>query len=77
LNSIIEFQAEERIKYIFVEAKTLDDRERHPALEMLTSRTAHADRERERERERRYLQNNIKAKPDQLKLSKTGPLTWP
>jgi hypothetical protein len=58
---------EERIKYIFVEAKTLDDRERHPALEMPNSRMAHVDRERER----RYLQNNIKAKPEQLKLSKT------
>jgi hypothetical protein len=28
--------------------KTLDDREQHLALEMLTSRTAHAGRERER-----------------------------
>jgi hypothetical protein len=58
-----------------MDAKTLEDQERHPALEMLTSRMAHADRERERER--RYLQNNIKAKPEQLKLSKTDPLTWP
>jgi hypothetical protein len=40
---------EEGIKYIFVEAKTLDDRERHPALEMPTSRMAHVNRERERE----------------------------
>jgi hypothetical protein len=39
---------EEKIKYIFAEAKTLDDRERHPALERPTSRTAHADREREK-----------------------------
>jgi hypothetical protein len=34
-------------KNIFAEAKTLDDQERHLALEMLTSRTAHAERERE------------------------------
>jgi hypothetical protein len=53
--------------------KTLDDLEWHPALEMLTSIMAHADRERER----RYQQNNIKAKFEQLKLSKTGPSTWP
>jgi hypothetical protein len=37
------------------------------ALEMLTSRMDHA----ERERERAHLQNNIKAKLKQLKLSKT------
>jgi hypothetical protein len=30
-----------------MEAKTLDDPERHLALEMLTTRMAHADRERE------------------------------
>jgi hypothetical protein len=30
-----------------VKAKTLDDQEWHIALEMPTSRTAHADRERE------------------------------
>jgi hypothetical protein len=34
--------------------------------------TAHT----ERERERAHLQNNIKAKPMQLKLSKTYPSTW-
>jgi hypothetical protein len=28
-------------------------------------------------RERAHLQNNIKAKPEQLKLSKTYPSTWP
>jgi hypothetical protein len=37
-----------------------------------TSRMAHA----ERERERAHLQNNIKAKPEQLKLSKTYPSLW-
>jgi hypothetical protein len=56
----------------FTEAKTLDDREQHLALEMPTSRTAHADRERET-----HLQNNIKARPEQLNLSKTDPSTWP
>jgi hypothetical protein len=63
---------EEGIKYIFVEAKTLDDREWHLALEMPTSRMAHTDRERER----RHLQNNIKATSEQLKLSKTDPSMW-
>jgi hypothetical protein len=32
-------------------------------------------RERERERERTHLQNNINAKLEQLKLSKTYPST--
>jgi hypothetical protein len=31
----------------------------------------------EGERERAHLQNNIKAKPEQLKLSETDPPTWP
>jgi hypothetical protein len=34
-------------KIHFVEAKTLDGQEWHPALEMPTSRMAHAERERE------------------------------
>jgi hypothetical protein len=38
---------------------------------MLTSRTAHADSERET-----HLQNNIKKKPEELKLSKTYLSTW-
>jgi hypothetical protein len=42
------------------------------ALEMPTSRMAHAERERGI-----HLQNNIKAKPEQLKLNKTYPSTWP
>jgi hypothetical protein len=54
-----------------VEAKTLDNLEQHLALEMLTSKMAHADRERET-----HLQNNIKVKPEQLKLNKTYPSTW-
>jgi hypothetical protein len=33
---------------IFVEAKTLDDQERHLTIEMPISRKAHADREREK-----------------------------
>jgi hypothetical protein len=56
----------------FAEAKTLDDQEWYFALEMLTLRMAHANRERET-----HLQNNIKAKPEQLKLSKTDPSMWP
>jgi hypothetical protein len=45
---------------MFVEAKSLDDQERHLDIEMPTSRTAHTDREREIT----YLQNNIKIKPE-------------
>jgi hypothetical protein len=30
-----------------------------------------------RRRERTHLQNNIKAKPEQLKLSKIDPSMWP
>jgi DNA invertase Pin-like site-specific DNA recombinase len=60
-----------RIK-TFAEAKTLDDQGRHLALEMPISRMAHT----ERERERAHLQNNIKAKPEQLKLNKTYPSMW-
>jgi hypothetical protein len=52
--------------------ETLDDRERHRALEMPTSEMAHAGRERERT----HLQNNIKAKTEQQKLSKTNPSMW-
>ncbi len=46
---------------------TLNNQEQQLALEMLTSRTAHTDRGRER----RHLQNNIKVKLEQLKLSFT------
>jgi hypothetical protein len=56
-----------------MEAKTFDDREWHIALEMSTSRMAHA----KREREIAHLQNNINAKPKKLKLSMTYPSTWP
>jgi hypothetical protein len=30
-----------------------------------------------REREKTHLQNNIKVKPEQLKLNKTNLSTWP
>jgi hypothetical protein len=56
-----------------MKVKTLDDQEWHLALKVLTSRTAHIDRGRERA----HLQNNIEVKPEQLKLSKTDPSTWP
>jgi hypothetical protein len=62
---------------VLQKVKTLDDQEWHLALEMPTSRMMHPERERERERERAHLQNNIKAKPEQLNLSKTDPSTWP
>jgi hypothetical protein len=45
----------------------------HLTLEMSTSRTTHVERERERDT---HMQNNIKPKPKQLKLSKTAPSTW-
>jgi hypothetical protein len=48
------------------------NQEWHLALETPISRMAHAEREREI-----HLQNNIKAKPEQLKLSKTYLSTWP
>jgi hypothetical protein len=54
------------------EAWTLDDQKWHLSLEMPTSRTAHVERERET-----HMQNNIKAKTEQLKLSKTYPSMWP
>jgi hypothetical protein len=50
-------------------SETLDNQERHIALKMPTLETARA----ERERERAHPQNNIKTKPEQLKLSKTDP----
>jgi hypothetical protein len=52
--------------------RSLLDQEWHLALEMPTSETAHTGRERERT----HLQNNIKAKLEQLKLSKTYPSRW-
>jgi hypothetical protein len=61
---------EERIKDIFAK-RALHGLKRHLALDMLTSRMPHADREREN-----TLANNIKAKPEQLKLRKTYPSTW-
>jgi hypothetical protein len=55
---------------IYLRKRSLIDQERHLALEMPTSKTANTGRERER-----HLQNNIKAKPEQLNLRKTGPST--
>jgi hypothetical protein len=63
LNSITEFERKIENKTIFVEVGTLDDQERHLALEMPTSRMTHAKREREN-----TPANNIKSKPKQLKL---------
>jgi hypothetical protein len=45
---------EERIKYIFAEAKTLESQERYLALEMSTSRMAHVERERENTPAKQY-----------------------
>jgi hypothetical protein len=50
----------------------LNVQEWHLTLGVPTSKTTHVGREKERT----YLQNNIKAKPKQLKLSKTDPLMW-
>jgi dynactin complex subunit len=52
--------------------QSLDDQEWYLTLEMSISRTTPV----ERERERAHLQNNIKTKPEQLKLSKTYVSTW-
>jgi hypothetical protein len=71
LNSIIEFDRKIENKND-LRKRRVDDLEWHLALEMPTSETAHA-----RVRERTHLQNNIKVKPEQLKLSKTDPSTWP
>jgi hypothetical protein len=70
---ITEFWAEDKKYKHFTEVGTLDVQEQHLALEILTSRTAHS----ERERERAHLQNNIKEKHEQLKLSKTYLSMWP
>jgi hypothetical protein len=72
LNSITEFWAEDENKTA-LQKQSLIDQERHLALEMPTLETAHT----RRERERAHLQNNIKVKLEQLKLSKTYPSTWP
>jgi hypothetical protein len=58
----------------FSEVGTLDDQEWHVALEMPTSRMAHAERERESTPTK---QHQGKAKLEQLKLNKTYPPTWP
>jgi hypothetical protein len=46
LNLIIEFERQIENKYN-LRKRTLDDQERHLALEMLTSRMTHDERERE------------------------------
>jgi hypothetical protein len=68
---VIEFELKMENKNIFWK-QSLIDQERHLAVEMLISETAHAGRERERA----HLQNNIKAKPEQLKLNKTYSSMW-
>jgi hypothetical protein len=55
-----------------MEAGALDDQEWHLALGTPTSKMAHT-----KGRERGHLKNNIKAKHEQLKLSKTNPSMWP
>jgi hypothetical protein len=59
------------IKHIY-RSKILIDQEQHVDPRDADLKTAQA----ERERERIHLQNNIKEKPEQLKLSKTDPSTW-
>jgi hypothetical protein len=67
----MEFERKIENKNDLAEAKTLNDQERHLALEMSTSETAHAGMEKENI----HLQNNIKAKSKNKKLSKTDPST--
>jgi hypothetical protein len=66
LNLVTEFEWKIENKIILWK-QSLIDQERHLALEMPISETAHVGRERERT----HMQNNIKAKPEQLKFSKT------
>jgi hypothetical protein len=75
LDSITEFERKMENKNI-LRKRSLIDQERHIALEIPTSEMAHTGRGGG-ERERTHLQNNIKAKPEQLNLSKTYPSTWP
>jgi hypothetical protein len=70
LNTIIEFEWKIKNKWDLWK-QYLNDRERHVALKMPTSEAAHTGRERS------HLQNNIKGKPEQLKLNKTNPSMWP
>jgi hypothetical protein len=63
---------EERWIKGFVEVKTFNDREWRLAIEMPTSEMAHAEWEREDTPAKK-----IKAKPEQLKISKTDLLAWP
>jgi hypothetical protein len=49
---------------------SLVDQERRLALEMLTSETAHTGEGGT------HVQNNITAKPEQLKFTKTYASTW-
>jgi hypothetical protein len=72
LNSIIEFWAEDKHK-TDLRKQSLIDQEWHLTLDVPTSEPLHAGRERERT----HLQNNNKAKSEQLKLSKTYQSTWP
>jgi hypothetical protein len=60
-----------RIKEIYRSNHSMNQ-EWHLALGMPSSEMAHIGRERERI----HLQNNIKAKAEQLKFSKTDPLKW-
>jgi hypothetical protein len=73
LNSITEFERKIENKIHFAKANT-------PWYRMTPCpRDAELKNgsRRKRERERAHLQNNIKAKPEQLKLHKTYPSTWP
>jgi hypothetical protein len=55
-----------------LQKRSLVEQERHLALEVPISKMAHAERG-----ERTHLQNNNKAKHEQLKLNKTGSSIWP
>jgi hypothetical protein len=55
-----------------LQKRSFIDQEWHLVLEMSASEMTHV----RREKERTHMQNNIKVKPEQLKLRKTYPSTW-
>jgi hypothetical protein len=56
-----------------LQKRSFIDQEWHLVLEMSASEMTHA----RRGKERTHMQNNIKVKPEQLKLRKTYSSTWP
>jgi hypothetical protein len=70
LNSNTEFERKIEDKNMFIEAKTLNESGMTPY-----PRDTDLKNDSRRKGERALLRNNIKVKPEQLKLSKTYPST--